>query len=127
MFFLQYFISFFLLCTISESWYVANGRQRYIQSQSNGYRDIRRGNPLNDSPSSKTPSLNIEPATNADFDKIATFLAYYLYPDDVPTSQRRELARLQLNDINKRYAERIGTRKFPSVLLKATINGELAG
>lgn len=126
MFFLQYLIYLLLFCSFSESWFIVRGKQEYIRSQ-RGFRFKRKGNTLYDSSSRNIPSLKIEPASNADFDKIATFLAYYLYTNDIPPAQRRELARLQLNDINKRYAERIGTRQFPAVLLKGTVNGELVG
>jgi hypothetical protein len=50
-----------------------------------------------------------------------------MYEANIPTAQQRELSRLELGDLSKRYGALVGKRRFPSLFLIATEDEEIVG
>eukprot|EP01031_Cornospumella_fuschlensis_P032566 gene32566-39377_t len=61
--------------------------------------------------------VDIREAENSDIPNVASFLANTMYSGTVPVGQRKELTRLEQQDLVERYSEKLGRRVFPSVLL----------
>lgn len=79
--------------------------------------------------SSIDTSIVIRIAENKDFQKIASFLAENMYSGSIPIGQRKELARLEFNDLSDKYSELMGRRQLPAVLLvgEETATKQLVG
>eukprot|EP01031_Cornospumella_fuschlensis_P034798 gene34798-42139_t len=71
--------------------------------------------------------VDIREAENSDIPNVASFLANTMYSGTVPVGQRKELTRLEQQDLVERYSEKLGKRVFPSVLLLLEVNNKLAG
>lgn len=73
--------------------------------------------------------LIIRPASNNDIPRAANFLGNYWFNEDVEISkaQRNEFTRLENIDLNKRYSERVGVKKYPSILLLALLDEDIVG
>ncbi len=66
-------------------------------------------------------------AENSDIDRVATFLSNYFFEGDIPMMQRREIARAEREDLDRRYSERLGKRTLPSALLLCEEGKQLVG
>lgn len=65
--------------------------------------------------------------TNDDIPRVARFLSESMY-NDVPTAQRRELARLEQVDLTERYGERVSSKNaLPCALFVAEEDEEIIG
>lgn len=62
-----------------------------------------------------------------DIPRAAQFLAFSMYTGEIPKGQRNELARLEADDLSKRYGDRVGKPKFPSALLVLEEDEEIIG
>ena len=72
-------------------------------------------------------SYNLYIGTNDDIPRVARFLAESMY-SDVPTAQRRELARLEQVDLTERYGERVSSKNaLPCALFIAEEDEEIIG
>lgn len=67
--------------------------------------------------------IDIRTVTNSELELAAEFLTYYMYPSSIPTGQRKELQRLEKQDLDQRYSERLGKKKFPSAMFCVVPNG----
>ena len=50
-----------------------------------------------------------------------------MYGNDISEGQKKELARLESDDLSRRYGTRVGPRKFPSALILAEVDEEIVG
>ena len=66
-------------------------------------------------------------ATQKDIPQVAGLLANSMYNIDMPKGQRKELARLELQDLQDRYGEKLGRRTLPSALLVLEEESDLIG
>ena len=73
--------------------------------------------------------LIIRPASNNDIPRAANFLGNYWFNEDIEISkaQRNEFTKLENIDLNKRYSERVGIKKYPSTLLLALLDEDIVG
>lgn len=79
------------------------------------------------STSSESKALTIRTAENDDIGKVATFLSNYIFEGEIGMMQRREIARLEKEDLDARYSERMGRRTLPSALLLCEDGKQLVG
>ena len=64
---------------------------------------------------------------NDDIPRVAKFLSESMY-SNIPTGQKRELARLEQIDLTERYGERVSSKgSLPSVLFIAEEDEEILG
>jgi hypothetical protein len=66
-------------------------------------------------------------ATNRDIQLAAEFLGRYWYPVEISRSQRLEFTRIEALDLQRRYGERVGPKKFPSGLFILQKHREIIG
>lgn len=59
--------------------------------------------------------------------RIADFLTRNLYADEMPLGQRKQLRELEFQDLDKRYGQRMGRRKFPSAMVLAVEDQDIVG
>ena len=59
--------------------------------------------------------------------RIADFLTRNLYAEEMPLGQRKQLRELEFKDLDKRYGERMGKKKFPSTMILAVEEQDIVG
>lgn len=71
--------------------------------------------------------MTIRPVNSRELSRCALLLAQNMYPAEIPRGQANELTRLELKDLESRYGDLVGKRKYPSVLLVAEEDQEFLG
>lgn len=59
--------------------------------------------------------------------RTADFLSRAMYETQMPEGQRKELRRLEFQDLQQRYGATVGRRKYPSVLLLSLQDQDIVG
>ena len=73
--------------------------------------------------------ISVAQCKNVDIPLAASFVGTYWFDPEVviSTRQQEEFIRLELDDLSRRYGERVGKRKYPASLLLAKENDEIIG
>lgn len=103
-----------------------------MQVMGKGYvSGVEYGQVLSTIPSSPPKSLEVTIRIsngNTDLPGVSSFLAEQMYGADLPDGQRRELGRLELSDLKRRYSKRrAGKTTEPSCLIVAEEEGFIVG
>jgi len=76
---------------------------------------------------SRASKITIRQGVDADIPYVAKFLSYSMYDSEMPAGQRKELIRLEQNDLMERYGSLVGRRKYTSVLFICEEDEEIIG
>ncbi len=75
-----------------------------------------------------TNNVVVREAANNDITNVAKFLSVSMYANDpIPVGQKKELYRLEFQDLKSRYSALAAVKGFYSSLLIAEISGEIVG
>lgn len=66
-------------------------------------------------------------AGDVEMPMVASFLAANSYQSTIPNGQRKELTRLELNNLRDTYGSSVGRWQYPSTLFVAKDDNEIVG